>query len=324
MIHFLIKRLIGLLFVVIGITFVTFILGYYAPGDPIAQLLGQHYTRDAYLALKHSYGLDLPWYQQYLNVLIGMLRFDFGLSFQPKGRPVLDMLKDGIPVSLELGFWALIPQVVIGVLLGTRSALKANSQIDTISTSVLLTLYALPSFVFARLVQIAIVWLDKYTGWDWPIAYWGSPWQYSWVDIQHKLVPIFVYAVIGIAYFSRLTRTAILEVMHQDYIRTARAKGLREWEVVYRHALRNALIPLITAIGNAVGFLVTGAFFIEWIFNIPGIAGVTFKAVELRNYPVIQATTVLLAISVGFTNLLADILYTVVNPVIRKEVFEKK
>jgi ABC-type dipeptide/oligopeptide/nickel transport system permease component len=319
MVQFLIKRFIGLIFVVFGVTFITFIMGYVAPGDPITQLLGQHYTHDAYLSLKHAYGLDLPWYQQYFNFITGMLHLDFGRSFEYKDRAVWDILKDGVPISAELGIWALALQVIIGVPLGIISAMKANTWIDTTNMVILLTVYAIPVFVLGTLVQVIIVQLDLNTGLGWPVANWGVPWHYTLSDIQFKIVPILVYAAATVAYIARLSRTSMLEVLRQDYVRTARAKGMREQVVVYRHALRNALIPLVTIIGLSIGLLITGAFFIERIFNIPGIAEITLTSIDYRDYPVIQATTVLLAVAVVFGNLLSDILYTVVDPRIKAE-----
>jgi ABC-type dipeptide/oligopeptide/nickel transport system permease component len=319
MVQFLIKRFIGLIFVVFGVTFITFIMGYVAPGDPITQLLGQHYTHDAYLSLKHAYGLDLPWYQQYYNFITGMLHLDFGRSFEYKDRAVWDILKDGVPISAELGIWALALQIIIGVPLGIISALKANTWIDTTNMVVLLTVYAIPVFVLGTLVQVIIVQLDLNTGLGWPVANWGVPWHYTLSDIQFKIVPILVYAAATVAYIARLSRTSMLEVLRQDYVRTARAKGMREQIVIYRHALRNALIPLVTIIGLSIGLLITGAFFIERIFNIPGIAEITLTSIDYRDYPVIQATTVLLAVAVVFGNLLSDILYTVVDPRIKAE-----
>ncbi len=319
MVQFLIKRFIGLIFVVFGVTFITFIMGYIAPGDPITQLLGQHYTHDAYLSLKHAYGLDLPWYQQYFNFVTGMLHLDFGRSFEYKDRAVWDILRDGVPISTELGVWALALQVIIGVPLGIISALKANTWIDTTNMVILLTIYAIPVFVLGTLVQVVIVQLDLNTGLGWPVANWGVPWHYTLSDIQFKIVPILVYAAATVAYIARLSRTSMLEVLRQDYVRTARAKGMREQIVVYRHALRNALIPLVTIIGLSIGLLITGAFFIERIFNIPGIAEITLTSIDYRDYPVIQATTVLLAVAVVFGNLLSDILYTVVDPRIKAQ-----
>lgn len=319
MLQFLIKRFIGLIFVVFGVTFITFIMGYVAPGDPILQLLGQHYTPSAYLALKHSYGLDLPWYQQYYNFVVGMLHLDFGRSFQYKDRAVWDILKEGVPISGELGLWALFLQLALGVPVGILSALKANSWIDTTNMAVALTLYAIPSFVLAVFVQVIIVQLDQSTGLGWPVAGWGAPWHYTPSDIQVKILPVLVYAAVGFAYFARLSRTTMLEVLRQDYVRTARAKGMRERVVIYRHAFRNALIPLVTVVGLSIGFLVTGAFFIERIFNIPGIAEITISSIDARDYPVIQATTVLLAVAVVLGNLLSDLLYTVVDPRIKAQ-----
>src|SRR5258707_11950049 len=317
MVQFLIKRFIGLIFVVFGVTFITFIMGYIAPGDPITQLLGQHYTHDAYLSLRHAYGLDLPWYQQYFNFITGMLHLDFGRSFEYKDRAVWDILKDGVPISTELGIWALALQVIIGVPLGIISALKANTWIDTTNMVVLLTIYSIPVFVLGTLVQVIIVQLDLNTGLGWPVANWGVPWHYTLSDIQFKILPILVYAAATVAYIARLARTSMLEVLRQDYVRTARAKGMRERVVVYRHALRNALIPLVTILGVAIGLLVAGSFFIERIFNIPGIGQISLGSIGNRDYPIIHATVVLLAFGVVVGNLLSDILYTLVDPRIK-------
>jgi len=317
MVQFLLKRFIGLIFVIIAVTFITFILGYFAPGDPIRGLLGPHFSPLVYARLKHAYGLDLPWYQQYFNFLAKLVRFDFGYSFNTQGMAVWDILKSGVPTSLELGLWGLVIQLLVGVPLGILSALKSNTWIDTTNMAITMVLFAVPTFVLGVLVQVVVVQLHLTIGSDWPVSGWGQNWSYTWSDIQFKLLPILVYAAIGIAYFVRLSRTSMLEVLRQDFIRTARAKGLVERLVVYRHALRNAMIPLITVLGVSIGFLVTGAFFIETIFNIPGIGYITLNSIETRDYPVIQATVVLLAGAVVFGNLLSDILYSVVDPRIK-------
>jgi ABC-type dipeptide/oligopeptide/nickel transport system permease component len=319
MVQFLIKRFIGLIFVIIGVTFITFIMGYFAPGDPIKGLLGTHFNTQLYNELRHSYGLDVPWYQQYWNFLVNLAHFNFGYSFKQQGQPVWSILVEGVPVSAELGFWALLIQIVVGVPLGIYSALKANTWIDTTNMGVMLILFSIPSFVLAVFFQVFIVWIDQGTGAGWPVAGWGNNWQYTWTDIQYKLGPILVLSAIGLAYYARLARTSMLEVLRQDYVRTARAKGMREQVVVYRHALRNALIPLVTVIGLSFGLIITGAFFIENIFNIPGIAQISISSITDRDYPVIQATVVLLAVAVVLGNLLSDILYTVVDPRIKVE-----
>ena len=317
MIQFLIKRFIGLFFVILGVTFITFIIGYYAPGDPIRDMLGPHFNAATYASLKHAYGLDLPWYQQYYNFISRLVRGDLGYSFQTQYRPVWDILKDGVPTSLELGFWGLLVQILVGVPLGILSALKSGTWVDTTSMAAAIFLYAVPSFILAALFQVAIVYLHKSFGLEWPISGWGNTWQYTPADIQYKIGPILVYGAIGLAYFARLTRTSTLEVLRQDYIRTARAKGLLERAVVYRHALRNSLIPIITVLGVSLGFLVTGAFFTETIFNINGIGYTTIQSIYTRDYPVIQATTVLLAVAVVLGNLVSDLLYTAVDPRIK-------
>jgi ABC-type dipeptide/oligopeptide/nickel transport system permease component len=179
-------------------------------------------------------------------------------------------------------------------------------------------LYSLPSFVIAIFVQLLILWINS-LGLPWPVTGWGSPWSYTWPDLQYKIFPVLTYAAGSYAYFARLARTTMLEVLRSDYVRTARAKGLHERTVVYRHALRNALLPLITVFGVLLGLLVTGSFFIESIFGIPGIAYLTVNSVSQRNYPVIQATTILLALSMIIGNFIADILYTLVDPRIKLE-----
>ena len=319
MVQFLIKRFIGLIFVVICVTFITFILGYLAPGDPIKGLMGEHFDKLLYAQLRHQYGLDLPWYQQYLNYIGGLAHFDFGLSFHYEGRAVWNILKDGLPSSAELAAWGLLLTILLGVPLGIFSALKANTWIDTTSMSVALVLYAVPVFVLAVVFQVIVVQLNKVTGIYWPVSQWGTPWQYTPTDIQYKLLPILAFAALSFAGVARLARTSMMEVLGQDYVRTARAKGLREKAVIYRHAFRNAMIPLVTFFGLALGTLVTGVFFIEQIFNIPGIGSTALTAITDRDYPVIQATTVIAAIAVVLGNLISDILYTVVDPRIKNE-----
>ncbi len=318
MTQFLVKRFIGLLFIVLGVTFITFILGYFAPSDPIKEAMGDKFNLQIWLHLRHVYGFDLPWYQQYINYLVRLAHFDLGTSFHPQQRAVWDIIKDGVPISVELAFWGTIVTLVLGIPVGVLSALKANTWLDTLNMSVALVLYALPIFVLAVLVQLLILWIHK-TGVNWPVTGWGTPFQYTWSDIQYKLAPILTYGAAGYAYYARLARTTMLEVLRQDYVRTARAKGLPERLVVYRHALRNAIIPLITVIGLLFGLLVAGSFFIEIIFNIQGIAAISVNSVFDRNYPVIQATTILIAMGVVGGNLLADILYSLVDPRIKVE-----
>jgi len=317
MFQFLVKRLIGLVFVILGVTFITFIIGYAAPGDPIRIMMGQHFDLAIWLRLRHSYGLDLPWYQQYYNFLVHLFHFDFGLSYHYQNRPVGSILGDGLPISIELGVWGIIISLIIGIPAGIGSAIKANTWIDTTNMAVALIFYAVPVFVLCVFAQVLISWLNILFTSQWPVSNWGDPWHYGWGDLQYKIAPILVYAAAGYAYFARLARTSMLEVLRQDYIRTARAKGLYEHIIVYQHALRNAMIPIVTYLGVLIGLLVTGVFFIEAIFNIPGIAHTTIQASFDRDYPVIQATVVVIAIGTVVGNLIADMLYSVLDPRIK-------
>lgn len=318
MAQFILKRGIGLIFVLISVSFITFILGYLSPIDPVRQLLGaQHYTLAGYIRLKHSLGLDLPWYQQYYNYLVNLLHFNLGYSFHSQDRNVWDILKDGVPISMEIAFWGLVAALLVGIPSGIFSAIRANTWVDTANMSVALLMYALPVFVIAVFAQVIIVYINVHFNQSWPVADWGTPWHYTLSDLQLKIVPILVYGATTYAYFARLARTSMLEVLRQDYVRTARAKGMAERIVIYQHALRNALLPLITALGYFIGFLVTGALFIERIFNIPGISSIIITAVTNNDFPVVQATTLLTAIGVVTGNLIADLLYTIVDPRIK-------
>ncbi len=319
MLLFFVKKVLGLFFVILGVTFITFIMGYFAPGDPIRDLMGDKFNYAIWFRMRHDYGLDLPWYQQYFKYLSNLLHFNLGISYHFQNRAVWDILKDGVPISTELVFWGFLLQLALGIPLGIISALRYRSWVDTLNMTAMLTIYALPSFVLAVFAQMLVLQLNKITGIEWPVSQWGTPWRYDWADLQYKIVPVIVFGAAGFAYFARLTRTSLLEVLGQDYVRTARAKGLLERAVVYRHAFRNALIPLVTVIGLSLGLLVAGSFFIEQIFNIPGIASITINSIFQRDYPVIQATTVLIAVGVVFGNLVSDILYAVVDPRIRVE-----
>src|SRR3984893_15775580 len=211
MVQFLVKRFIGLIFVIIGVTFITFILGYFAPGDPIRELLGNHITPEVYKNLKEAYGLDLPWYTQYWNFLTHLFRLDFGFSFHQQNYPVWNILRLGVPVSTELAMWALLLELLVGIPIGIISALKANTWIDTVNMGVMLILFALPSFVLAIFAQLIIVWLDPSTGGTWPVAGRGTACNVGWSRAQYMIGAILVFAAVGTALFARLARTSMLE-----------------------------------------------------------------------------------------------------------------
>lgn len=311
MIRFLVTRIIGLVFVLLSVSFITFIMGYFAPGDPIRLLLGNHFTQSSYLALKHSYGLDLPWYQQYLNFLNNVLHGSFGLSFFYQNRPAWDVLSDGLPYSIELGLEVLLVTILLGIPSGIISALRSNTTTDTVLTFIAIFLYSMPDIALIIGFQALMVLLFQHGLPFLPVAGWDT-----W---QSRIAPVLITATTGYGYFARLTRTSVLEALNQDYVRTARSKGLRENIVIYRHTLRNACLPLITVIGPSLGFLVTGVFITEQLFNIPGVSQITLSAISQRDYSVLQATVILTSSTVVIFNALSDIGYAIADPRIRLE-----
>jgi ABC-type dipeptide/oligopeptide/nickel transport system permease component len=306
MLHFLTRRVVSLVFVLFSLTFLTFMIGHLAPGDPILQLMGQRRDPDTYARLTHQYGLDRPLINQYFSYVAGLLRGDFGLSFHYEGRPVRELIAQGLPISVQVGGLAMLLSIALGLPMGIVAALRQDTPLDHGIVGVTLVFYSVPSFVLIPLVWGVNLALFRAGYPSLPQAGWGTP--------QHVVLPVLVLAAANVGYLARLTRSSILEVLREDFVRTARAKGLRRRTIVGRHVLRNALLPIITYIGPTTAFLVTGAFVIENLFNVPGIGRISVEAIGQRDYPVIQGTTILLGVVVVIMNLLTDILYQVLDP----------
>lgn len=311
MYRFILTRIVGLIFVLIGVTFVTFIMGYFAPGDPVRLMLGLHFNPVLYAQLKHSFGLDLPWWQQYYNFLVNIFHGTFGQSYEYPGNSAWQVMQYGLPTSIDLGLEVLITTILIGVPTGIIAALRANTRTDTVVTSTMLVLYSIPDIALIVGFQTLMVWLYLHNLPALPVA--------GWDNWQEHIGPVLITATTGAGYITRLTKTSVLEVMGQDFIRTARSKGLKEHVVIGRHVMRYASLPIITSLGPSLAFLVTGVFITEFFFNIPGIASLTLSAISQRDYPVMQGTVVLTAISVVVFNALTDVAYVVVDPRIRLE-----
>lgn len=311
MVRLIYQRALSLVFVLFSITFLTFGVSYLAPGDPILNLMGGRQDPARYQLLRHLYGLDLPWYRQYFSYVANLLHGDLGFSYKYPERPVWDLIASGVPVSLEIGLAALSLSVLVGVPAGVYAALRKNTWQDTAIMAVMLALYSLPSFVLIPLLWVADLALYHARLPSLPVAGWGRP--------EHLVLPVLVLAAANVGYIARLMRGSMLEVMRQDFVRTARAKGVPEQLVIQRHVLRNALLPLLTVLGPATAFLVTGAFVIENLFAIPGVGFLAVQAIGQRDYPVIQATTVLLALAVVVMNLLTDLAYIAADPRVRAE-----
>lgn len=311
MARLLLRRLAGLVFVLFSITFITFLVGHLAPGDPIRVLLGSRQDQSLYDRLRHLYGLDLPWPQQYLNYVSGLLHGNFGYSFRYEGRAVSDLLLSGVPVSLGLGLVALLFSIGIGVPLGVISALRQNTWFDRGTLLATLTLYSIPSFVLIPILRAANFFAYSHKWPSLPVAGWG--------DLTQWILPVLVLSAATVGYIARLTRFSMLEVLQEDYIRTAFSIGLRARTVYGVYAFRNALLPLLTVIGPSVAFLVTGTFVIENLFSIPGIGYLSVQAIGQRDYPVIQGTTVILAVAVVLMNFVTDLAYMLADPRVRIE-----
>jgi len=226
---------------------------------------------------------------------------------------VTAVITPSLLVSVQLGLLAFALTLVIGVPVGIIAALKRNTWIDTGSMSLMLFLYSLPTFVLIPLYQLLMVSLVNQFNLDnppLPTSGWDG-------GIEFKLMPVVILAATGMGYFSRLTRTVMLDVLGQDYVRTARSKGLRERVVIYVHALRNAMLPLLTVIGPSLAYIVNGAFVIETLMVVPGIGFLSVASIATRDWPVLQATVLILALAVVVMNLLTDIAYSIVDPRIR-------
>jgi len=311
---FTVKRLLALIIVVWAITTITFFLTRLSPSDPIRAILGQKLAEDPheYYVLRHLFGLDRPLGQQYITYLGGLFHGNLGYSEESTtlGRPVWELLKVGVPVSLTLGGYSLLVALLVGLPVGLISALKKNSLVDHGSQTIMIIVYTIPSFVLAPIAQLVfgveLKWL--------PVSGWGDP---GTAGIKEMILPVVVFAAGLAGFFAKSFRSFLLEVLQEDYIRTARAKGLTERVVIALHAGKNTLVPLATIVGPTAAFLIVGAFIIENFFSIPGIGNITVNAVTQSDYPVIEATTIMLASAVVFVNFLTDVFYALVDPRVR-------
>ncbi len=333
MARFILHKLALILPTIIGITIASFAFIRLLPGDPILAMAGQHgVTPERYEILKEQFGFNLPIWQQYLNYVAGVLQGDFGISLATK-RPVLQEFATLFPATVELAFFAMLMAVLIGIPAGIFAAVKRGSWFDQITMGVALTGYSMPIFWWGLLL---IIFFSGYLGWT-PVSgriglqFFFKPitgfmtidsllygnWKAFVSAVRHLILPAIVLGTIPLAVIARQTRSAMLEVLGEDYIRTARAKGLSTFRVVNVHGLRNALIPVVTTIGLQVGLLVAGAILTETIFSWPGIGKWMIDSIAKRDYVVVQSGLLLIALIVMMVNLAVDLLYAVINPRIR-------
>jgi len=300
------RRILGLIPVLFTAVVLCFIAIQLVPGDPIMVLLSDQSGNPALEArLRADYGLDRPLMVQFFDYLAGIPRGDFGMSYRFANLPVSEVIGTSLAISPILALTALAIALALGLLLGTFAALRRNTAADTAVIVVLVAGISIPNFAMAAfLVYLFAIKLGVL-----PVAGWGTPAQ--------LILPVVVLAIPPMAYIARLTRTYMLEVLQQDYIRTARAKGLRERIVIWRHALRNTLVPLLTTVGIIFGGLLSGTFVVETIFNIPGLGRLAIDSIFARDYPVTMAIVLLFTLFYASINLLIDLLYGLIDPRIR-------
>ena len=320
MLGYALRRLVLAIPLLIGITFLVIHL---APGEPVENQMGETSTqsdRELRERLKEIYGLDKPLHVQYWSWLTRLVRLDFGRSFSPDARPVLQKIGERLPVTLLLNIVEMMVIVVLAIPIGVLSATRQYSRFDKVTTIFVFVGFATPDFWLALMLMILF---GVQLGWL-PISGLRSPtweylsfWQQQWDFVAHLALPILVATFGGLAGFSRYMRQSMLEVIRQDYIQSARAKGLPERMVIAKHALRNALLPIVTVLGLSLSGLIGGSVIVESIFAIPGMGQLMVQAVFERDYPVIMGNLVIVASLTLVANLIADLTYSLVDPRIR-------
>jgi oligopeptide transport system permease protein len=305
MLKFVIRRILWTIPVILLVILLTFGMMSQIKGNPF-QTTDRAVPESIQRNLERKYHLDKPWYLQYLYYVEGVITFDLGPSLVQRNRDVNDVIKDHFPVSLKLGCLAMLWAVIVGIPLGVISALKQNTIVDYVTMVFVNLGYALPNFLICTLLIyfFAVKWGDI-TGF--PTNGIESGWK-SWI------LPAIALGHAPMTLFARIVRGSMLETLQQDYIRTARAKGLRRRRVVGLHVLRNSLIPAVTAAGPLLGFLITGSFIVEFIFGIPGIGRYFVISVTGRDYSVTMGITVMLSVIIIFANLVVDVLYGFLDP----------
>jgi ABC-type dipeptide/oligopeptide/nickel transport system permease component len=309
MARYLIGRIIGLIIVFVMVSIIAFFLMHSVPGGPFDEEKSP-LPPAAKANILRKYGLDQPLYVQYLRYMWSAVHGDFGISFQSPTESVIQLIARTWPVSIQLGGLAILVAFSSGLVFGIVAAIRQNSWIDYVVTFISTLGITVPNFVIAiwllLIFSVRLRWL--------PTGGWPTEGSGNW---KAMILPVITLALGPSALVARYTRSSMVEVIRSEYIRTARAKGLSEQVVVMRHALKNALIPLITILGPQIPNLITGTIFVEVIYRIPGLGKFFVSSIYLRDYPMIMATMLLVAMLWSFTYLLSDILYTIVDPRIR-------
>lgn len=303
MASYILKRILTSFVLLIFISAIIFLLLELAPGDPASLLLGHDATEEGISKLRAEYGLERPAYERYLNFIIEMFRGNFGRSYETQ-RPVVEELRNAFPATLELSIASLLIAVLIGVPAGITSAVRQYSIVDKTIRFFILIAVSLPTFwlglMLIFLFSVTLKWLPSFGRGGW----------------QNLVLPAFSLSCYSIAIIVRMTRSSMLEVLRNEYITTARAKGIPEFFIIYKHALRNALIPVVTIVGLQFGTLLGGAVLTETVFAWPGIGRLLIQAIFSRDYPIIRVGVLLVSACFVLINLLVDILYIYIDPTV--------
>lgn len=295
----------------IFISLVTFIADEIAPGDAVTALASEKADQETKDRIRKNYGLDRPMHERYLRFLGNAIQLDFGTSYYGTKEPVAEVLKRTLPMTLRVGAMAMLLAAAVGIFLGTIAAIRENRFADRAALTISTLGVTLPNFVLAPLlVLIFYVQMDVLP----------ATWSVNRVadDIYYLILPIVILAARPMAMLTRLTRASMIETLNQEFIRTAIAKGVPPFRMFTRHALRNAILPVITAIGTSFGFLLTGSFVVERAFTLPGLGSTTIEAIQRGDAPVVQACVLVTGFLFIVINLLVDLALPILDPRIRE------
>ena len=301
MLKYIVSKFVSLVVILFAVSILVFLMVHLIPGDPVLNMLGLQAPPEAVQATRDKLGLNDPLYVQYKNFISNILKGDFGVSIRTK-RPVLDEILGRYRYTLILAVGGTVVAALVGILIGIISAVKQNKFLDNFLMVFSLLSVSTPSFFLAILF---ILVFSLYLGWFPSIGMYSA---------KHYVLPIFALGMQSVGLIARMTRSAMLEVLREDYVRTALAKGVPRYKVIMSHALRNALIPIITILGLRFGGLLAGSALIESVFAIPGIGRLMIDAVLTRDYPVVQSTVLVMSSTFVIINSVVDILYRFVDP----------
>lgn len=311
---YLLKRILSLIPVLFVVSIVIFMIIHLTPGDPASVILGKEATAEQLEALREQLGLNQPLHEQYLNWITGVLQGDLGTSYFMK-ETVTQAIFDHLKPTLSLVILAEIVALLMAIPIGIAAARRRGSVTDQAIMGFSLLGLSIPSFLLGLflilLIGVGLGWL--------PVAGYQPLSAGLWNHLKHLIMPAISLGVVEAALIARMTRSSMLEVLSSNFIKTARSKGAKERIVIYKHALRNAFLPVLTAIGLSIGFLVAGAVVTETIFNIPGIGQLIVNSVERRDYAVIQGVVLFVTLAYVFINLIIDIIYGIIDPRVRLE-----